>query len=308
MTKLLITGSSSFLGQHVTPLLTNQELLTPRSSELNLLNSSEVLSYIKENKPDTILHMAALCGGIGANKDRPGDFILENTKMAINLFDAIKETNTVSYFYGLGSVCMYPKYCPVPFKEEDIWNGYPEETNAPYGIAKRHLLVMQDAFRKQYGLKGAHLVPVNLFGIQDHFDLKNSHVIPALINKFVNAKRNNLKTVEVWGDGSPTREFLFVKDCAKAIVKAVIEKLDYSEPINIGTGKDISIKDLASLIGELVDFDGEIKFTGEVSVNGQPKRKLNVSRMKEVLGMEAETELRDGLKETIDWYIANGNN
>jgi GDP-L-fucose synthase len=343
MKKILVTGASSFLGHHVMPLLSlfawnlepningigvlgrlkspRFEIFAPNSKELNLLNRNDVINYMMENKPDTILHMAALCGGIGANKKRPGEFILDNTKMAINIFDAISEVNLwssgieddykqeVTHFYGLGSVCAYPKYCPVPFKEDDIWNGFPEETNAPYGIAKRHLLVMQDSYRRQFGLKGAHLIPVNLFGSHDHFDLENSHVIPALINKFVQAKNDKCSSVQIWGDGTPTREFLYAKDCAKAIVKSVISQLDYDKPINIGTGRDISIKDLANLIKDVVGFDGELEFTGEISVNGQPQRRLDVSRAKEVLDFVANTDLRTGLEETVAWYVNHkGNN
>lgn len=333
MKKILVTGASSFLGHHVLPLLKQYatavapeipsggrgiklqprfEILAPSSKELDLLNRDDVVRYVRTHKPDTILHMAALCGGIGANKKRPGEFILDNTKMAINLFDAISEANhwpngingrfrdVVTHFYGLGSVCGYPKHCPVPFTEDNIWNGYPEENNAPYGTAKRHLMVMQDAYRKQFGLKGAHLVPVNLFGSYDHFDFENSHVIPALIRKFIDAKNNRDVSVEVWGNG--TREFLYAGDCAEAIVKAVTTQLDYDKPINIGTGHDISIRDLAYLIKEVVGFDGEIEFTGEVSVNGQPKRCLDVSRAKEVLGFTAETTLKEGLKKMVSWY------
>jgi GDP-L-fucose synthase len=333
MKKILVTGASSFLGHHVMPLLENYntsfepewltgdrgtrliprfEIFAPSSKELNLLNRDSVIAYIKKHKPDTILHMAALCGGIGANKKRPGDFILHNTKMATNLFDAISEVNfwdnpsmtrqVVTHFYGLGSVCGYPKNCPVPFKEEDLWNGFPEETNAPYGTAKRHMIVMQDAYRLQHGLRGAHLIPVNLYGEYDHFNLDNSHVMPALINKFIAAKQNEDESVEVWGDGTPTREFLYAGDCAEAIVRAVVTGFDYPIPVNIGTGHDISIKDLADLIKEVVGFDGEIRFTGEVSVNGQPKRRLDVSRARDVLGFTAKTDLRTGLEKTVAWY------
>jgi hypothetical protein len=209
----------------------------------------------------------------------------------------------VTHFYGLGSVCGYPKFCPVPFKEDDLWNGYPEETNAPYGNYKRMMMVMQQAFRQQWGLKGAHLIPVNMYGEHDHFDLKNSHVIPALLRKFLGAKNSQSEFVEVWGDGTPTREFLYAGDCADAIVKAVYTGLDTNDPINIGTGDDISISDLTNLIKEVIGFEGEVRFTGEVSVNGQPKRRLDVSRAKEILGFEAHTKLRDGLKKTFAWYI-----
>ena len=201
-------------------------------------------------------------------------------------------------------MCAYPKHCPVPFKEDDLWKGMPEETNAPYGIAKRHLYMMGKTYREQYGIKGAHLIPVNMYGPYDHFDLVNSHVIPALINKFVNARDKELPEVPVWGTGEATREFLHARDCARAIKMAVTERLDYELPINIGTGSDISIKELAHLIKKLTGYDGNIKLTGEVS-DGQPKRMLDVSRAKEILGFEADITLEDGLKETIEWYENN---
>lgn len=331
MKKILVTGASSFLGHHVMPILkiyaTNIspdnpvkgvvskprfEILAPSSKDLNLLDRKAVIEYIVKNKPTTILHLAAKCGGIGANKAAPAEFIHDNLKMTMNLFDAIKEVNgwnnntsevpVVTHFYGLGSVCGYPKLCPVPFKEDDMWNGKPEETNLPYGESKRLMFLMQQAFRQQFGLKGAHLVPTNLYGEHDHFDLKNSHVMPALINKFTNAKANALDSVEIWGDGTPTREFLYAGDCADAIVRAVCNGVDYSEPINIGTGVDISISDLADMIRDIVDFKGNLLFTGEVSINGQPKRCLDISRAKSVLGFEAKTDLKTGLAKTIKWY------
>lgn len=334
MKKILVTGASSFLGHHVMPLLNhyvstinarpyikinsnrdNFEILSPTSKELNLLDRDMVINYICDNKPDIILHMAALCGGIGANKNSPAEFAHDNLKMSVNLFDGIRKVNqwgreysseinppVVTHFYGLGTICAFPKNCPIPFKENDIWNGYPEETNAPYGNAKRMMMVLQQSFRQQFGLKGAHLIPVNLYGIEDHFNLENSHVMPALINKFITAKENGDQFVEVWGDGTPTREFLYAGDCAIAIVRAILTGFDYPEPINIGTGQDISIKDLADLIKEVVDFKGTIKFTGDISVNGQPKRRLDVSRAKNVLGFTAKTDLRTGLQKTIAWY------
>lgn len=344
MKTILVTGASSFLGHHVLPSLRetgNFRVLAPTSKTLNLLDRLQVIDYIARSKPDIILHMAAKCGGIGANKNAPAQFIHDNLIMASNLFEAIRAVNqwgvarkpapkgkghlpapipVVTHFYGLGSVCAYPKFCPVPFKEDDFWNGYPEETNAPYGTAKRTLLVMQQAFRQQFGLKGAHLVPVNMYGEYDHFDLKDSHVIPALINKFVAAKKQYIHdsqeaaaspntcpdvtpTVEIWGDGTPTREFLYAGDCAEAIVKAIVDEFDYADPMNLGTGQDISIYDLAHLIREVVDVPCDLKFTGEVSINGQPKRRLDVSRAKNVLGFEAKTALREGLKKTVDWYL-----
>jgi GDP-L-fucose synthase len=206
--------------------------------------------------------------------------------------------------YTLGSVCSYPLNCPTPFKEDDIFNGYPESTNAPYGQAKRTLMMLGNTYREQYGIAGAHLIPVNLFGPHDHFDLVNSHVIPALINKFVNAVDKGLSTVRCWGTGLATREFFYAEDAAKAIVSAVYQSLDTELPINLGTGKEISIKELAHLIAKLVGFDGEVLFTGEVS-DGQPKRRLDVSRAKEMLNFEADTNLLTGLVKTITWYQDN---
>ncbi len=316
---ILVTGASSFLGHHVMPLLQRSshmfEILAPTSKELNLLDRGAVINYICSNKPDIILHMAALCGGIGANKAAPAEFAHDNLKMSVNLFDGIRRVNrwgreydkpaekpTVTHFYGLGTVCAYPKNCPVPFKEDDMWNGFPEETNAPYGNAKRMMLVLQQSFKQQFGLKGAHLIPVNLYGEWDHFNLESSHVMPALINKFITAKESENDSVEVWGDGTPTREFLYAGDCAIAIVKAIVTGFDHTEPINIGTGEDISIKDLADLIRKVVNFNGKVKFTGEVSVNGQPKRRLDVSRAEDVLGFKAKTDLITGIEKTVAWY------
>ena len=331
---ILVIGASSFLGHHVIPKLQiyaenvrpanpvkgvrrtpRFTVLTPSSKELNLLDYNNVLDYFKNNKFDTILHMAAKCGGIGANKDNPAVFLHDNLKMSLNLFDAIKEVNEwehgskeicpkITHFYGLGSVCSYPQYCPVPFKEDDLWNGFPEKTNSGYGHSKRTLLMLQKMYRIQYGLKGAHLLPANLFGEWDHFDLRNSHVIPALINKFVTAKTQEKPTVFIWGDGTPTREFLYAGDCSEAICRVVSGQKDYDEPINIGTGKDISIHNLAYLLKELIGFKGEIQFLRN-GVNGQPERRLDVSRAKHLFNFEAKTDLKDGLEKTIRWYMEN---
>ena len=308
---ILVTGGHGFLGKHVLPKLINNNIpfVAPRSRQWDLTDSSAVTDLFSQYRPYAVLHMAAVCGGIGANKDRPADFVLMNSQMTCNIFnEALK--NRVKYIYTLGSVCSYPKHCPVPFKEDDIWNGYPEETNAPYGMAKRLQLVMQQAFRQQWGIKGAHFIPVNLFGEYDNFDLKTSHVIPALIRKFIEASPlpaddGNFKPVEIWGTGEATREFLYAGDCADAIVSAIKNEFTYDKPINLGTGKDISIHDLAKAIQKIVGHDGELKFTGDVAINGQPKRRLDVSRAKKVLGFEAKTTLEDGLGKTIDWYYDN---
>lgn len=321
--KILVTGATGFLGQHIieefkavnmSSWLVNEALnlddkykyydvVSVGSKQCNLTNANDTERLFKEHKPDIVLHAAALCGGILANKNSPADFIHVNTMMGLNIFKTALKFGT-EYVYTLGSVCAYPELCPTPFKEENIWSGYPEKTNAPYGMAKRMLLMLQNSYREQYGIKGAHLIPINLYGKNDHFDLVNSHVVPALINKFVNAIQKNLPTVECWGTGEATRELFYVEDAARVIVKAIEQKLDTELPINLGTGVNIPIKGLAELIAKLTGFTGEIVFTGEVS-DGQLKRRLDVSRAKAMLGWEAEVNLEDGLKRTIEWYREN---
>jgi len=238
-----------------------------------------------------------------ANKNSPADFLRDNTQMALNIYEAAREHH-IKYVYSLGSVCAYPKYCPIPFREDDIWNGAAEETNFPYGQAKRTLLMLGQTYRQQYQLGGAHLIPVNMYGEYDNFDLTNSHVIPALIRKVHHASKNHLPTVECWGTGEATREFLYAGDAAEAIVKAINMQLDTNLPINLGTGTDISIKELAVLIATLMDYKGELVFTGEVS-DGQPKRVLDVSRAKKILDWKANTSFLEGLLRTISWYRQN---
>jgi GDP-L-fucose synthase len=303
--KILTTGGTGFLGKHIQKAFANSanDLWFPSSKDLDLLDAralEEIISYIR---PDVILHAAAICGGILANKNRPADFLRDNTQMALNIYECARKSN-VKRIYSLGSVCAYPKHCPVPFREENIWNGPAEETNFPYGQAKRTLLMMGQTYRTQYGFSGAHLIPVNLYGEYDHFDPINSHVIPALIRKFDNAVVNNLPVVECWGSGNATREFLYAGDAAEAIVKAVDTGLDTELSINLGTGKDISIKDLATKIADLTGYLGKIEFSGDVS-DGQPKRMLDVSRSKQLLGWEAKTQLDEGLTRTIRWYRKN---
>lgn len=312
--KVLVTGGTGFLGKAIQRRVNSfnfwsmfpkelRPLWIFKGSECNLVSQLETVELFTAVNPDVVIHAAALCGGILANANRPADFITANTVMGLNVFEAARMCH-IKYVYTLGSVCAYPKFCPVPFKEEDIWNGYPEETNAPYGMAKRMLISMQNAYRAQYGIKGAHLIPVNLYGPEDHFDLVNSHVVPALINKFTNAVDKGLPAVQCWGTGEATRELFYVDDAAEAIVRAVESSLDTDLPINLGTGVDISIKELAYLIGRFTNFSGKIEFTGEVS-DGQPKRRLDVSRAKTMLDWEAKTKLEDGLVKTIAWYRLN---
>lgn len=303
--KILITGGTGFVGKHVQKAFqpyAEEHSFSFIGSSCDLTCENNVNDLFRAVKPDIVIHMAAVCGGILANKNSPAVFLRDNLHMSLNVYNAAVCVGKKDIkLYTLGSVCAYPKYCPTPFKEDNIWNGYPEETNAPYGQAKRTLMLLGQTYRAQYGIGGAHLIPVNMYGEHDHFDLTNSHVIPALINKFVDAVKNNKPSVECWGTGEATREFLYAGDSAEAIVKAVMMKLDTDLPINLGTGKDISIKDLAYLIGNLTGFTGQIVFNGQVS-DGQPKRQLDVTRAKQILGFEAKTALKDGLLKTIEWY------
>jgi GDP-L-fucose synthase len=305
MSLLLITGGGGFLGKHILKEFDSQgvKYLAPRSSELNILNFDALYNYLSFHKPTTILHAAALCGGIVKNSHLPADFLRENTQMALNIYESARLSGATN-IYQLGSVCMYPQHCPVPFKEEDMWNGMPEPTNAPYGEAKRLLMIMGQAYRAQYGFTGASLIPVNMYGPFDSFDDEKSHVIPSLIKKFIHAKDNNLPEVRCLGTGKATREFLYAADAAQAICRAVITNLNYELPINLGVGKDIAINKLAFLISDLIGYQGNIIFKDD-GLDGQPKRLLNVSRAKEVLGWTAHTSLTDGLHKTIKWYQQN---
>ncbi len=299
--KILVTGGTGFLGKHVQKafLSGHHDIYYPNSKQLDMLDRDQCSDVVCSFKPDIILHMAAKCGGILANKNSPAEFLRDNTQMALNVYEMARE-GKITNVYSLGSVCSYPKFCPVPFKEDDIWNGAAEETNFPYGQAKRTLLMLGQTYRQQYGIGGAHLIPVNMYGEHDHFDLTNSHVIPALIRKFDEANKNGTN-VECWGSGEATREFLYAGDTAQAIIKAVSMNFDSSLPINLGTGQDISIKKLAYLIGNLMNFKGEIIFQDE-GLDGQPKRMLDVSRAKQLLNWEAKVSLKDGLLKTIEWY------
>jgi GDP-L-fucose synthase len=303
--RILVTGGTGFLGKHVIPKLKahQHEVWAPSSKELDVLEFANFANNVRCYRPDVILHMAARCAGILGNRINPADFLRDNTQMALNVYEAAR-THKVNKVYSLGSVCAYPKYCPVPFKEDDIWNGAAEETNFPYGQAKRTLLMLGQTYRQQYGMKGAHLIPVNMYGEYDSYDPTYSHVIPALIRKCEDAICNHSSHVKCWGTGEATREFLYAGDASEAICKAIDDGLDTELPINLGIGRDISIKDLVHLIAAIMKYQGDIVFTGEVS-DGQPKRLLDVSRAKKLLGWTANTNLLEGLTKTITWFRAN---
>lgn len=299
--KILVTGSTGFVGNNLRNRLKDSKdtVYYSNSTSCNLLIKQAVNNYMNHIRPDAIIHLAARVGGIQANAANPGQFMYENLTMGVNLIHAAY-TYKVKQFIMIGTVCSYPKYTPVPFKEEDLWNGYPEETNAPYGIAKKSLMEMLLAYYNQYGMQSVNLIPVNLYGPHDCLDPNVSHVIPALIKKVLEAKKFDYPSIEVWGDGSVSREFLYVDDCIDAIIKALTLK-DYPWPLNIGTGKEIFIKDLVSKICELVDWHGEIRYQTN-KPNGQPRRCLDVSRAKRILQFEAKTSLNNGLKYTIDYF------
>lgn len=275
------------------------DLFVPRSSQFDLTDSQAVEALFDVAQPEIVIHLAAEVGGIGANQKRPGRFFYANMVMGLHLIEESRRRG-VEKFVQVGSVCGYPKNCPVPFREVDLWSGYPEETNAPYGVTKRALGVMLDAYRDEYGFNGVYLVPVNLYGPGDNFDLETSHVIPALIRKFDGAVRSGIREVICWGSGKVSREFLYVEDAADAIVKAAAVHND-SQPINLGTGREITIAQLAALIAKLCGFDGEIGWDSS-RPDGQPRRQLDVSRAVELLGWRAEVDLEEGLRSTVDWW------
>jgi GDP-L-fucose synthase len=305
---VLVTGGSGFLGKHLVQGLINRScsiIYTPSSSKCNLMSVSDINDSLDTYKPNIIIHLAAKVGGIGANQKSPGDFFYKNLMMGINLIECSKNFN-IKKLVIIGSVCSFPKFTPIPFKEEDLWNGYPEETNAPYGIAKKAILVCAQAYRQQFGLNSIFLMPVNLYGPGDNFDLNTSHVIPAIIRKCLEAKKSKSSFVELWGDGSASREFLYVEDAVNGILLAT-ENYNDQEPINIGNGHEINIGDLASRIAYFTGFNGKIMWN-KSRPNGQPRRCLDVSKAKNLFGFSAKTGLDDGLKKTIDWYLKNEKN
>ncbi len=309
---VIVTGGAGFVGRKLVELLQERgvpesQICSPRRRDYDLTSLAECARLYREAFPKAkatmVLHLAAEVGGIGANRKSPGRFFYANMAMAMNLIEQARADGLAArngMFVQVGSICSYPKFTPVPFNEEELWNGYPEETNAPYGIAKKAAGVMLDAYHRQYGLRCALVMPVNLYGPHDHFDLENSHVIPALIRKCIEAKRRGDDHIEVWGTGSPSREFLYVDDAAEGIVLAA-ERMTEPTPINLGAGFEITIKDLVELIVKLTGFKGELRWD-TTKPDGQPRRCLDTARAKDLLGFEAKVGFEDGLKRTIDWY------
>ena len=299
--RTLVTGGSGFLGAHVVERLQEEgiEPVVARRRDYDLTRWDDTERLFDDTKPELVLHLAAEVGGIGANRANPGRYWYANLMMGVHVLEQSR-LHGVDKVLVLGTVCSYPKFAPVPFSEDDLWNGYPEETNAPYGVAKKTLLVGAQTYREQYGLHATYLLPVNLYGPRDNFDLETSHVIPALIRKMLEAQASGETEVVLWGDGTPTREFLYVEDCAEAIVLAAL-RYDGPAPVNLGTGEEIAIRDLAELIGEATGFEGEIVWDTS-KPNGQPRRKLDTSRAKELFGFEARTPFREGIARTVAWY------
>jgi GDP-L-fucose synthase len=303
--RILVTGGGGFLGRHVLAELGRRgvaQVFAPGKAEFDLTREPDVLQLFGDLRPQVVIHLAAVVGGIGANRDSPGRFFYENVMMGALVMEHARRSG-VEKFVGIGTICAYPKLAPIPFLERDLWNGYPEETNAPYGIAKKMLLVQGQAYRQQYGFHAIHLLPVNLYGPHDNFDPASSHVIPALVRKCVDAVDAGAREVVCWGTGNATREFLYVEDCARAIVDAA-EQYDAPEPVNIGAGFEISIHDLAALVAELCGFHGALVFD-RTKPDGQPRRSLDVSRARAAFGFSASTDFRDGLARTMEWYKAN---
>ncbi len=301
--RIVITGGAGFLGKRVVEAFKNRsdaQVIVPRQAEFDLTEQSNVRRLIRENEPDLVVHLAAKVGGIGANQANPGKYCYENLIMGSMLMEECRRAE-VSKMITLGTICSYPKFTAIPFSEDDLWLGYPEETNAPYGLAKKMLLVQSQAYRKQYGFNAVYLLAVNLYGPGDNFDAETSHVIPSLIMKCVAAKEAQANEIILWGDGTPTREFLYVDDAAKAIVAAA-EKYDEEIPINLGSGKEIAIRDLAEKIAKLCNFPGRIIWD-KTKPNGQPRRCVDVTRAIEKLSFTAAVGLDEGLEKTVDWYL-----
>lgn len=303
--RIVVTGGSGFLGSFVVEALQSRgcrEVFTPRHAEYDLRDRDQIVRLYETVRPHVVIHLAAVVGGIGANSQNPGRFFYDNAIMGIQLIEYGRQYG-IEKFVAAGTVCAYPKHAHVPFREDELWEGYPEETNAPYGLAKKMMLVQSQSYRAQYGFNGIFLLPVNLYGPRDNFDLETSHVIPALIRKCFEAKENGHEEIVLWGDGSPTREFLYAEDAAEGIVLAA-ERYDGDLPVNLGTGEEISIRDLAELIASEVGFTGRIVWD-TTKPNGQPRRGLDVSRAKELFGFTAAHRLRDGIPKTVKWFVEN---
>ena len=304
--RVLVTGGGGFLGRRVVERLRTAgagQVFAPRRVEFDVRRADDIARLYEATKPTLVIHLAAAVGGIGANQERPAEFFYDNLLMGVQLLDQAWRAG-IAKFVAIGTVCAYPKFAPVPFREDEIWNGYPEETNAPYGLAKKMLLVQSQSYRQQYGYNSIFLVPVNLYGPGDNFDPRSSHVIPALIRKCVDAVEAGADRVIVWGDGTPTREFLYVDDAAEGIVLAS-ERYDSSDPVNLGSGVEMSIADLARVIAKHTGFKGRIEFDAS-KPNGQPRRLLDTSRARERFGFVAGTRFEEGLRRTVEWYVASG--
>ena len=300
--RVLVTGGAGFVGKFLTQKIKDRgckNIFIPLKEEYDLREKEDILKMYEQARPDIVVHLAARVGGIGVNMKYPGEFFYDNLIMGIQLMEYARRYE-VSKFVAIGTVCAYPKFTKVPFKEADLWNGYPEETNAPYGLAKKMLLVQAQAYRKQYGFNAIYLLPVNLYGPGDNFDLESSHVIPAMIRKFSEAVDKGEKEVILWGTGKTTREFLYVKDCAEAICLAT-ERYNSEAPVNIGSGSEVSIRNLAKIIARITEYSGKIVWSS-LNPDGQPRRRLNVIKAKKEFGFKSSTTLEEGLKETIFWY------
>ncbi len=302
--RVVVTGGRGFLGSYVVEALKAhgaEKVLVPTRDQYDLRDGAAVRQMYDDMRPDIVIHLAAVVGGIGANQERPGEFFYDNLMMGVQLLEAGRQRG-IEKFVAIGTVCAYPKFTPVPFREDDLWSGYPEETNAAYGLAKKMLLVQGQAYRQQYGFHSIFLLPANLYGPRDNFDPRVSHVIPALIKKCLDARDAGATEVVVWGDGTPTREFLYVEDAAEGIVLAA-ERYDKAEPVNLGASFEISIRELVALIAELTGYRGRVRWDTS-RPNGQPRRKLDTSRAEKEFGFRAKVEFRDGLRRTVEWYEA----
>ena len=303
---VVVTGGSGFLGRRVVAALERREcaaIHSPRSAHYDLREKSQVIRLFDETRPDVVIHLAAVVGGIGANRAHPGRFFYENLVMGVETLEQAR-VHGVKKFVGIGTICSYPKFTPVPFREDDLWSGYPEETNAPYGLAKKMLLVQSQAYRQEYGMDAIHLLPVNLYGPGDNFDPETSHVIPAMVRKMEEARRAGRDEVVLWGDGSPTREFLYVDDAAEGVVLAT-ERYDGIEPVNLGSGNEMPIRDLATEVARATGFTGRITWD-TTKPNGQPRRGLDTSRAANAFGFRAKTDFAQGLAATVAWWRAQG--